>query len=249
VTKFVDFHCHLDLYPDFEALVEECERAAIYTLAVTTTPRAWPRNKAVAASTKYVRAGLGLHPQLVASHGKEIELWEQLLDETSYVGEVGLDAGPLYAKTLPDQKRVFERILKACSVRGGKVLSIHAVRSASMVIDMVQEHLDLTANTPVLHWFSGSPSEARRAARLGFMFSINDRMLGNAKTQALLAAIPMDRILSETDGPFTNIGSRPSRPKDIEVCVSNLAKALGRDPAETKAMILNNLKRVIDNVR
>ncbi len=249
MTKYVDFHCHLDLYPDFEALVAECERASIYTLAVTTTPRAWTRNKAVARSTKHVRVGLGLHPQLVGSHEKEIELWERLLDETSYVGEVGIDAGPQYAKTLPGQKRVFERILKACSSKGGKVLSIHAVRSTSVVIDMVQEHLDLTANIPVLHWFSGTPSEARRAASLGFMFSINDRMLGNAKTQALLDAIPLDHILSETDGPFTKNGPNPSRPKDVTICVANLANALGRDPTEIKSLIFENLGRVISKTR
>src|SRR5687768_17992867 len=41
----IDFHCHLDLYPDHAAAVAECERGRIYTLAVTTTPKAWPRSE------------------------------------------------------------------------------------------------------------------------------------------------------------------------------------------------------------
>ncbi len=245
MTKLVDLHCHLDLYPDFEALVAECERECVYTLAVTTTPRAWARNKAVAASTKHVRVGLGLHPQLVGSHGSEIELLENLLHEASYVGEVGLDASPQYAKSLPEQKRVFERILKACSIQGGKVLSIHAVRSASLVLDMLEEHLDLSSNTPVFHWFSGSPSEAKRAASLGCMFSINNRMMENSKTDRLLKMIPHDRILTETDGPFTEVAGRPSRPRDVGICADALGQALGMDRNETRALVFTNLKRIL----
>ncbi|MDX0072478.1 Qat anti-phage system TatD family nuclease QatD [Sinorhizobium meliloti] len=249
MTKLVDFHCHLDLYPDFEALVAESERSSVYTLAVTTTPRAWSRNKTVAAPTKHIRVGLGLHPQLVGSHGNEIELWESLVHETSCVGEVGIDAGPQYAKSLTDQKCIFTRILKACSTHGSKILSIHAVRSDSLVMDMMEEHLDLSSNIPVFHWFSGSPSEARRATALGCMFSINNRMLGGAKTETLLKAIPQDRMLTETDGPFTETNGRPSRPKDVSVCVENLAVALGRDRVAVQALILDNLKRVLNRVQ
>ena len=39
----VDFHCHLDLYPDHEAAIARAEAASVYTLTVTTTPKAWPR--------------------------------------------------------------------------------------------------------------------------------------------------------------------------------------------------------------
>ena len=72
----VDFHCHLDLYPDFEALVADCDERRIHTLAVTTTPRAWVRNRDLAARTRHVRAALGLHPQLVGERWREVDLWE-----------------------------------------------------------------------------------------------------------------------------------------------------------------------------
>jgi TatD DNase family protein len=165
------------------------------------------------------------------------------------VGEVGIDASPSYAKSLPEQKRVFERILKACSWEGGKVLSIHAVRSASLVLDMLEEHLDFSTNTPVLHWFSGSPSEARRAAKLGCMFSINDRMLTGAKTGALLQAIPEEAMLTETDGPFTEIQGRASRPKDVGICVEHLATLIGRNPTEVQSLIFENLKRLLGQIQ
>src|SRR3954465_7939031 len=104
-TCGVDFHCHLDLYPDHEAAIARAEAARIYTLTVTTTPRAWTRNYELTRGTRYVRAALGLHPQLVAERAGELPLWEQHLPETRYVGEVGLDAGPRFYKSLETQKQ------------------------------------------------------------------------------------------------------------------------------------------------
>lgn len=247
--RLVDLHCHLDLYPDFEDLVKECEQEAIYTLAVTTTPKAWARNKALADRTKHVRAGLGLHPQLVATHASEIALWERLLHEATYVGEVGLDASSQHAKSLPEQKRVFERILRACTAQGGKVLSIHAVRTVSTVLDMIDEHLDVGSNVPVLHWFSGSLSDAKRASALGCMFSINNRMMESPKAAGLMRTIPVEQMLTETDGPFTQTDGSPSRPRDVAVCVENLARALGIGRDELGARVYDNFKRVIAKAR
>jgi TatD DNase family protein len=95
-SQYVDLHCHLDLYPDFVSAVEEAERAGVYTLTVTTTPKAWPRNREVTQGTRFVRAALGLHPQLIHERKDEISLWDQYLAEARYVGEVGIDAGPRY---------------------------------------------------------------------------------------------------------------------------------------------------------
>ncbi|PSS59948.1 hydrolase TatD [Ensifer sp. NM-2] len=241
MAKLVDFHCHLDLYPDFEALVRECESKEIYTLAVTTTPRAWSRNHELASKTKHVRAALGLHPQLVQSHAADIAMWERLLPQSSYVGEVGLDAGPQYYRSLPEQTRVFERILKACSKQGGKVLSIHSIRTASTVLDMAEEHLDLRNNTMVMHWFTGTPAEARRAAEMGCYFSINARMLRSSKASALLKAIPVERMLTETDGPFTEGRVGPARPGDAMVCVEVLAGTYDITVADMQKRIVGNL--------
>jgi TatD DNase family protein len=246
--NLVDFHCHLDLYPDFEALAAECERQAIYTLAVTTTPRAWPKNKEVASGKKYVRAALGLHPQLVATHHHEIALWERYLPEASYVGEVGLDGSPQYARSLPEQQKVFERILKACNEQGGKILSIPSVRTTSLILDMLERHLDLRENAVVLHWFTGSASEARRAASLGCYFSVNARMLSSPKGISVVSNIPPDRILTETDGPFTVASRGTSRPRDVFDCVRDIAANFGGVPEEVETQVRTNLSNMLQAV-
>jgi TatD DNase family protein len=189
-----------------------------------STPKAWPRNYQLTRGTRYVRAALGLHPQLVAERAGELTLWERHLPETRYVGEVGLDAGPRFYKSLDAQEQVFRAVLERCAEAGGKILTVHSVRSAPMVLDMVERHLPRDRGVVVLHWFTGSKAEARRATDLGCYFSVNAEMTRSNRSRALVADLPMDRLLTETDGPFTQINGRPTEPIDARVATEAIAR-------------------------
>lgn len=223
-SALVDFHCHLDLYPSLESAVREAEEASVYTLAVTTTPYAWPRNFEISRLTRHVRAALGLHPQLVAERHAEIGLWEGYLPQTRYVGEVGLDASPRYYGSLDLQTQIFQRVLEQCAMARGKVLSVHSVRAATAVLDLVEKYLPPPQGQIVLHWFTGSKAEARRAVDLGCYFSVNAAMTSTQRGRELAASLPTGRLLTETDGPFTQTENRPARPIDVGSVVGALAE-------------------------
>jgi TatD DNase family protein len=244
-TRLVDFHCHLDLYPDPVLAIADADAAGVYTLTVTTTPRAWPHNLALTKHTRRVRAALGLHPQLVSDHAGEITIWENYLSETRYVGEVGLDGGPEYFGSLPLQTQIFERILKRCAKAGNKILTIHSVRTAKLTLDMIEEHLPAEVGRVVLHWFTGSRSEARRAVDLGCYFSINAEMLRRETGRELVSALPSERLLTETDGPFTQITGRPTSPSDVTTTVKDLAIVRSLEPEQMASAISENLKRLL----
>jgi TatD DNase family protein len=242
----IDFHCHLDLYPDHAAAVREADAAGIFTLAVTTTPKAWARNHELTCYTRHVRAALGLHPQLVSSRADEIAIWEALLPQTRYVGEVGLDAGPRFYKSMDLQKDIFARVLRACAKAGGKIITVHSVRATKTVLDQIEEHLPQRTNRVVLHWFTGTKSEAARALDMGCYFSINGTMLNSEKASALVQALPVERLLTETDGPFTEVDGRPSIPADVASTLSSLA-ALVDLPADILAKTMKaNLRRLLE---
>ena len=243
--RLVDFHCHLDLYPDHEELVRECDRLEVFTLAVTTTPRAWRRNHELASKTRYVRAALGLHPQLVAMRSAEIALWEELLPNSRYVGEVGLDAGPRFYRSLDRQKQVFEHILRKSAAAGGKILTIHSVRAATPVLDMLEEHFPQGRGVSVLHWFTGTKAEAKRAVELGCYFSINIEMLKNERHTALIMGLPQDRLLTETDGPFVTGAEGTMRPRDVTLTLGSLARLLGLEADDLATKIQGNLKQLL----
>jgi TatD DNase family protein len=244
-AALVDFHCHLDLYPDHEAAIERCERERVYTLAVTTTPKAWPRNDQLASATKFVRAALGLHPQLVESRAHELALWKDLADQTRYVGEVGLDSGPRHFRSLNRQKEVFGEILDRCADLGDRILTVHSVRSVKTVLDMIETRLPRSRGKFVMHWFTGTSTEMRRAIELGSYFSVNQAMLDGDRGRSLVEGIPVDRLLTETDGPFTQTSGRPSHPSDVSLSVVELARMHRIDAAAMARQITSNLRALL----
>ncbi len=242
----IDFHCHLDLYPDFEAAIARAEAARVYTLTVTTTPKAWPRNHELTRHTRYVRAALGLHPQLVAERAHELVLWERYLPEASFIGEVGLDAGPQFYKSLDAQKQVFRTVLERCSDSGGKVLTVHSVRAVPMVLEMIERHLPQDRGIVVLHWFTGTKAEARRALMLGCYFSVNVEMTRSARGQALISDLPLSRILTETDGPFTRVDGLPAEPASVGATANAIARTRRTSEDLVASAVRTNLRALLD---
>jgi TatD DNase family protein len=242
----VDFHCHLDLYPDYHAAVARAETSRIYTVTVTTTPRAWPHNRDIAAETSYVQAALGLHPQLAGRHADELSLWKSYLPHARFVGEVGLDAGQRFRQSLDLQKQVFQAVLECCAEAGGKLLTVHSVRSAPAVLDMIENYLPRGRGTVVLHWFTGSLTDARRAVELGCYFSVNAAMTSTAKGRALVKELPLQRILTETDGPFiTSNNQRPAEPADSLFAIESIAAIRAKPPQEIFRAVLTNLNALL----
>ena len=227
VSGGVDFHCHLDLSPHLDTAVARAEAASVHTLTVTMKPSDWPRNVEATRNTRYVRAALGLHPRLVAQCAGELPLWEEYFPHTRYIGEVGLDAGSSFCDSLHAQRQIFRTVLECCAEVGGKILSVHSVRSIPDVLDMIERHLPQDRGTVVLHWFEGTPTQAGDAVALGCFFSVNAAMTRNEKGRLLIAALPEDRILTETDAPFTQVDGRDAEPADIDAVIDAVARVRG----------------------
>ena len=238
-------HVHLDLFDNFEAVVERCEQDQIRTLAVTTTPRAWPRNRDLTEGKRYVRPALGLHPELIAERAYEITLLERYLPEARYVGEVGLDGRRHNTGSLPDQKKVLERIFAGCAELGNKILSVHSAGAATDVLNLVERHLAGSSCRVILHWFSGHSNELERAVALGCYLSVNIKMFRSAGGSRLVEAIPADRLLTETDGPFIRMDSKPSHPWDTEKVVDELSSQRHIKREELQAALLRNLRVLV----
>ena len=194
-----------------------------------------------------VRAALGFHPQLAGEREAELPLFEALLSETRYVGEIGLDGGPRFYKSMEAQERIFTRVLNICREHGGKVLSIHSVRSAYKVIEHLETLLPPDRGKCVLHWFTGSSAEAKRAVDYGCYFSINSQMLENPKHRSLVANFPSERLLTETDGPFVEHEGRPARPRDVEGTVHSLATVCDMSHDQMSKTILRNLQQLLSS--
>ncbi|MDX6578428.1 MAG: TatD DNase family protein [Blastocatellia bacterium] len=240
--RLIDAHCHVDLYPDYAALIEETEAAGIYTIAVTNTPSVFRHCLALTDGKRFIRTALGLHPQLVRERHSELALMSDLLGQTKYIGEVGLDfvTQDDHERTL--QQRVFSKILEECADDGNKVLTIHSRRAAAEVVDMIG---DSYPGKIILHWYSGSRNVLERAISYGFYFSINTSMINSAKGRELLNQIPRDRLLTESDGPFVKTNGRAARPSDMVRVIEGLSDILDIDRRQTARRICENFRCVL----
>jgi TatD DNase family protein len=109
---------------------------------------------------------------------------------------------------------------------------------------MVEKYLSPDNAKVVLHWFTGSSSEAQRAINLGCYFSVNAQMAANARTAKIVAALPCDRILTETDGPFAHTGGQPSRPINVANSLEAIAATRGDTVAEVEDFVRQNFAAV-----
>lgn len=236
----IDFHCHLDLYPNALLLLEEVERRNEFTLAVTTSPRAFIATSKIFGKRPRIHVALGLHPEIAEAKQGEEGLLAELVGSVRFVGEIGLDGSSRFKQSLPVQERIFTSAVAACQRQGGRVMSIHSRGAETRVLDVLEEYPH--AGTPVLHWFSGSHAELQRAVRLGCWFSVGPAMLGGAKGRAHLSEIPLDRVLPETDGPFAQRRGKALMPWEASDIVEHLGPLLSTaTAAETLRTNLRNL--------
>jgi TatD DNase family protein len=235
----VDAHCHIDLYADPATVVAQVEALRIHTIAVTNAPSVFPSTRNLTAKCMYVHAAAGLHPELVHSHAHELdELWP-FLEHTRFVGEVGLDYVTNDSQNRARQREVFGAIVERCATLGNKILTVHSRRSAADVIATVGPGFRGKA---ILHWFSGTVRQLERAAAGDFFFSVNLAMMLSKNGRGLAAAMPRDRVLTETDGPFVKMGHGPATPPDTGAVIAALAELWKVDPVHARSAVSENFR-------
>lgn len=196
----MDMHCHVDLYQDHSKILKDISDCGFYVLSVTTVPSAFEGTSSLTREIKHCRTALGLHPQLAHQRKNELPLFDKLIRETRYIGEVGLDGSKGFKEHFDDQLTVFNHILKKCEEYNDKIITIHSLNAVNEVLDCLRQHQ--RAGTPILHWFLATKKQVEEATALGCYFSIGPAMLSSARARKLISWLPRDRVLLETDGPF-----------------------------------------------
>lgn len=240
----IDFHCHIDLYNDPPSVIQRAAQRGVYVLSVTTTPKAWPGTRRLAAGQKRIQTALGLHPQVAHERENELSLFELLLPEARYVGEIGLDGSREHLPFMREQRRVFKHILESVSRAGGRIMTLHTRQAATAVLEELRTRSNV--GVPVLHWFSGDADELALAIDIGCWFSVGPAMLKSKAGRERAAAMPRDRVLTETDGPFGEVGGKPLEPIHVDQALRALGDLWGKSFEETTAQIDDNLKRLLE---
>lgn len=210
-----------------------------------------------AAYFPFIKLAVGLHPWWVSADegclAEELRAFDGALPETRYVGEVGLDFSKRRIATHDAQLCAFRHIANACAKDGGKVLSIHCVKAYDDALSILKGSGCLASCTCIFHWFSGSFPQLAQAVDAGCFFSVGARMLETKKGREYARAIPLQKLLLETDAPSAADPERehPSIAYSYDQMRHQLAETLQRlarvrniDEVELAAMVQRNAREV-----
>lgn len=243
----MDFHCHLDLYPNAREVYKEAAWRNSFTWLVTTSPKAFDATSRVLGSNPSVLITPGLHPEIVQERSAELGLLLQQIASSSAVGEVGLDGSARYRSSYETQLRVFSAVVGRCRELGGRTLSVHSRQAVTAVLDELERHPGY--GTAVLHWFTGSLSELRAADAHGCWFSVGPAMFASANGRTLAARFPKDRIVPESDGPFAKVDGQPVMPWSAPETARRLSEVWNCSESEAMNVLMANSEKLLALIR
>ena len=200
----IDTHCHFDMMPKPEAYIRQRELVGDIVIGMTNLPSHFQMGQPHLRGYKHVRLALGMHPLLAAESKKEIPLFKRLVDQTSYIGEIGLDFSKDGYTTKDEQIAVLRELLSA--IRGKKkIVSVHSRKAEKELLALLCEY---EIENVVFHWYSGPVDLIPDILAQGYYFSVNEAMCLSKNGRAIIEKIPRERLLTETDAPYnerTNI--------------------------------------------
>jgi len=248
---FVDSHCHLafpELAGDIDGVLARMRAAGVdRALSVCTRLDEFERIHALALRDERIFASVGVHPDTRGTEeptvGRLVELAAR--PRVIAIGETGLDYYRL-PEPLEWQRERFRVHIRAAR-EAGKPLIIHTrAASADTLRIMREERADEAGG--VMHCFTESLEVARAAIDLGFFISFSGILtFKNARElQEVARALPLDRLLVETDAPYlapVPFRGRTNEPAFVPHVARKLAELLEVDPGAIATATNDNFSR------
>lgn len=249
---FVDSHCHIN-FPDLAGrLPEVFERMASnrvsHALCISVELEKFPEIRALAEAHANVYASVGVHPDHEHCSEPSVDQLVALADHPRVVaiGETGLDYFRLTGD-LEWQRERFRTHIRA-ALRAHKPLVIHTRAAADDTLRIMREEQAGEAGG-VMHCFTESLTVAEAAIDLGFYISFSGIVTfkNAAALREVAAAIPLERMLIETDSPY--LAPVPHRgqtnePGFVTHVAEEIARVRGTTPEAIGAATTDNFFRL-----
>lgn len=241
---FVDSHCHLNykgLVEDQQGVLARARAAGVsHMLNISTRASEWDAVIAVAERESDVMASVGIHPHEADVH-PDVET-ATLVEKAQHprvigIGESGLDY--YYDHSERARQRDSFRNHVAAARETQLPLIVHTRDAEEDTYEILAEEMGKGAYPALIHCFTASQAFAEQVLALGLYISISGIVtFKNAKElQDAARAVPLDRLLIETDSPF--LAPVPHRGKPCEPAfVADTARFLAGlrgEPLETLA--------------
>ena len=190
-------------------------------------------------------SAIGVHPFNVLK--VDVEVAETFFAENLWqcvaLGEIGLDYAYDFARSGDVRLRMRDVFRRFLGVAAGAERPV-SVHSRSAYLDAF-ELVDASGVCgAVFHWFDGPVHVLRRILDAGFYVSTSAAVRYSRGVRAVIAEVPLERILVETDSPvFLRNEGRLSTPSDVAGVVEELARLKGLDFGEVARVTSGNAER------
>ena len=243
---YIDSHCHInfpELAEKMPELLENMERNGVtHALCVSVDLADFPQVLSLAKEHAHIFASVGVHPDYENTEEPSAEQLVKLAQHPKIIaiGETGLDYFRLKGD-LEWQRERFRQHIRASRLCR-KPLIIHTRAAAEDTIKILQDEgagVNDGGVAGVMHCFTESLEVAQAAVDLGFYISFSGILtFKSAKDlQAVAKALPLDRILIETDSPY--LAPMPHRGKMNEPA---LVKHVGEFLADLKGVSVTEVQ-------
>ena len=254
----VDSHCHLDfpgLVDDIDGVKARAREAGVGVMVtISTRIREMGKVLPIAEAHDDVFCSVGTHPHN-ASEERDLTL-DDILRYTDHakvvaIGEAGLDY--FYDHGDPvDQAAGFRRHIAAAR-ETGLPLVIHTRDAEDDTAMILKEETEKGAFPFVLHCFTGSLALAELGVALGGYVSFSGVLTfkKSDELRATAAALPLDRLLVETDAPYLAPHpkrGKPNEPAYVALTAQVLADVRGVSLEDIGTVTSDNFFRLFSKV-
>ena len=224
-------HCHLSDSGGYGS----AEPNALI-LSVTNDPASW---SAMHDQDQHacVTWALGLHPCVLLTDDSRLPVMTEAMRRAPAIGEIGLDYSQRARCSAVEQRRALDQILSRPEAKD-RVVTLHSVGATADIVGAVETH---GVRGAVLHWFLGTPADVDAAITADVYFSVNTSMVRSRRGRVALDEMPPNRVLVETDAPFTKVGKATARPGQVDSIEHGLAKLWGIDLQDVRRRLWSNL--------
>jgi TatD DNase family protein len=256
--KVIDSHCHLD-YPglaeDLGSVLARAEGAGVrLLLSIGTRVRKFDQILAIAERHDNVFCTVGTHPHNAAEEPDVTA--EELVKLARHpkvvgIGEAGLDYH--YDHSPRDQQASSFRIHIEAARATALPLVIHSRAAEADTATILEEEMKNGAFKPLLHRFSSRMELAERGLKLGAYVSFSGILTyKNAEDiRAVAQAVPMDRLLVETDAPYlapVPYRGKTNEPAFVVKTLEKLAEVKDVTPQNMATVTSRNFFALFDKV-
>ncbi len=237
-----DVHAHMDFFKEEElkSILEDSKIALVISNSVNM--KSCENN--LELSKKYLKLKLatGLYPEdnlKLTDFAKLKTFVKNNKKQVFAIGEIGLDKQEKCDFKI--QEKIFIQELELAKELNVPSI-IHTRKAEREVIDILENFKEQRI---ILHCFSGNFKLIKRAVELGFYFSIPAILIRSEHFQKLVAEVPRDRILTETDSPLLSpYKDKPNQPAYIRETLKKLAEIWKISEKEAENQIEKNTRHM-----